>query len=313
MKDIEKMQPEISFIVPVYNVADYLPQCLESLLAVPVCKEIILVDDGSTDGSAQIAQAFFRLHSEIILLQQHNSGVSAARNRGLSVARGRYVQFVDGDDFLLAQTRYPELIAYADARQIDVVKTLILGTKQDGTPFLARLPTVSIGSDKDGVICSGEDYLRTFLGNWFPAIWNGFCRTEILRQHHIQFEETIRNSEDAIFTVDLLSVPDIRVLEAKVVTYAYRHRDNSASHNDWVRIFGRVCEAAQIIGKRAQRFAADSPMFDLLMSVMTLEYLIAYDRYYRTFNAEQRALVWHYFLPDVVDLMRKRSTMLIEL
>lgn len=93
--------PRLSLVVPAYNVAAYLPHCLESLAALdPAADEIIAVDDGSTDGSARILEDFCARLPSLRVLRQANSGASVARNNGLAAARGRYLAFVDADDFL---------------------------------------------------------------------------------------------------------------------------------------------------------------------------------------------------------------------
>ena len=92
----------ISVIVAVYNVREYLPRCIDSLLLQNFKRyEIIIVDDGSTDGCFEIVEKYFRENPEKIrLIRQKNAGLSAARNAGLSVAHGEYITFVDGDDYL---------------------------------------------------------------------------------------------------------------------------------------------------------------------------------------------------------------------
>ena len=95
----------LSVIVPVYNVAPYLRDCLDSLLAQGFSEgeyEVIVVDDGSTDSSLEIIQKYARENSCIHCIHQSNAGVSAARNTGLDKATGEYVAFIDGDDFLAA-------------------------------------------------------------------------------------------------------------------------------------------------------------------------------------------------------------------
>ena len=98
---------KLSIIVPVYNVEKHLARCLESV-APQLCSdyELILVDDGSTDRSGTMCDEFAREHPEqhVVVVHQPNGGLSAARNRGLEVARGEYVTFVDSDDYVDAQT-----------------------------------------------------------------------------------------------------------------------------------------------------------------------------------------------------------------
>jgi len=100
--------PKISIIIPLYNVVPYIRPCLDSVLAQTYHNlEIILINNGSTDGSTEIAESYADKDPRIVYLYQHNSGVSAARNQGLKLATGEYLAFVDADD-----TVEPDLIAY---------------------------------------------------------------------------------------------------------------------------------------------------------------------------------------------------------
>ena len=93
--------PRLSFVVPVYNAAPYLVRCLESLRRQTVEDiEIVCIDDGSSDGSLALLESIAASDARVIVVHQENSGVSAARNLGLSMARGVYVSFVDGDDWI---------------------------------------------------------------------------------------------------------------------------------------------------------------------------------------------------------------------
>lgn len=101
-RNTEQKALRLSIVVPVYNVKEYLPACMESLLGQaegrPV--EILLVDDGSTDGSGQLCQEYAKQHGQVRAFRQENGGASAARNLGIRQAEGAYIQFVDSDDWL---------------------------------------------------------------------------------------------------------------------------------------------------------------------------------------------------------------------
>ena len=108
--------PGISLVVPVYNVQEYLPECLDSLLGQSFAAiEIILVDDGSTDASAEICDRYAARDGRIRVVHQQNAGVSKARNVGIRLARGKYLGFVDGDDWVdrdYCKRLYETLIDY---------------------------------------------------------------------------------------------------------------------------------------------------------------------------------------------------------
>lgn len=99
------MEKLLTVIVPVYNTADYLPRCVDSLLNQGLGEqlEILLVNDGSTDGSEKICDKYYAAYPTIIrLLEKDNGGVSSARNLGMDNASGRYLTFVDSDDYISA-------------------------------------------------------------------------------------------------------------------------------------------------------------------------------------------------------------------
>ena len=93
--------PEVSVIVPVYNMEEYLPRCIESILAQTYRDfELILVDDGSSDNSGNMCDEYALKDNRIKSVHKENDGVSSARNCGLQVAEGKYILFIDSDDFV---------------------------------------------------------------------------------------------------------------------------------------------------------------------------------------------------------------------
>ena len=94
------MEVKVSVIIPVYNVEKYLRECIDSILNQTLHElELICVDDGSTDGSLEILQAYEKKDNRVTVLTQHNQGAGAARNKGLQIAKGEYLSFLDADDF----------------------------------------------------------------------------------------------------------------------------------------------------------------------------------------------------------------------
>ena len=96
------MHLSLTIIIPVYNVERYLPMCLESIVQQHLSDyEVIMVDDGSTDGSGAICDEFAEHYPEFRVIHNGNGGVAAARNRGIEEAKGEYILFLDSDDFLV--------------------------------------------------------------------------------------------------------------------------------------------------------------------------------------------------------------------
>ena len=110
----------ISVIIPVYNVSSFLPRCLDSVLRQEHILEIILVDDGSTDDSGSLCDRYAAKDSRVTVIHKENGGLSSARNAGLDVARGKYVAFVDSDDFL-EEDCYRLLLSAAKAHNAPLV------------------------------------------------------------------------------------------------------------------------------------------------------------------------------------------------
>ncbi|MCM3697090.1 glycosyltransferase [Microbacterium oleivorans] len=113
--------PDISFVVPLYNAAPWVGQCVQSLLTQTATSlEVVCVDDGSTDDSLAIVERIRETDERVTILRQPNAGQSVARNRGLDASRGRYIAFVDSDDYWVSDVA-SELVARADSGSLDVL------------------------------------------------------------------------------------------------------------------------------------------------------------------------------------------------
>lgn len=187
-------QPLVSIIVPVYNAEKYLDKCINSLInqSYPYI-EIILVNDGSTDNSSVLCQKWERLESQISVINKANGGVSSARNIGLKHSTGKYICFVDADDWMVDNA-------------IEILVNNIENTKSDFCFGVAEAVGV-INRERYG-INSGQcidksnieqliqytDILRTELGPWAKLY-----KKSIILQNNIFFPEDIRYGEDRIF------------------------------------------------------------------------------------------------------------------
>lgn len=213
--------PNISVIIPIYNVESYLAQCLDSVLAQSYANlEIICIDDGSTDSSGAIVRQYASKDSRIIHIQQENQGVAAARNNGLAKASGEYIAFMDPDDL------YPNNTTLA-----------LLYTK---------------AKQASALICGGgfSDYINGTISTTFPREFYGYTFTqegfvdydkwqfdfgfhrfiyhrEFLLTHNLHYPP-LKRYEDPVFFVQAMLLAK-RFYAIPEITYCYRvgHQDRA--------------------------------------------------------------------------------------
>lgn len=175
---------DLSIIIPIYNVENYLDECISSLYCQGLDKsefEVILVDDGSKDSSLEIARKWARNYSNIKVLHQENQGQAAARNLGLEVAKGKYLMFVDSDDFLYKNTLSGPLRCISD-NDYDCVNFRLSVEQQDGTIIKNH-----IEGAKFGQIYSGEFVALNF--DVFSSVCAYIFKSDIFRVHHLRFKK----------------------------------------------------------------------------------------------------------------------------
>ncbi|MDU8924386.1 glycosyltransferase [Pasteurellaceae bacterium LIM206] len=237
-------QIDITFIVPVYNTAEYLAECLDSILIQDISKEVLVINDGSTDNSAEILAVYAKQYSEVRVINQANKGVSAARNLGIKQARGEFIWFLDSDDKLFSQIGWSEYITYLrDHNDCSLIKFTVYENKTNC--FLS-----SVSDEVNKVIL--EIYLKKRAGMHetirittsdylFESIKRAnyafFCvpflyRTAFLRKNNLYFSELISHAEDTVFMAQVLSCdPQTYLIETSETAYFYRYRQNSATQN----------------------------------------------------------------------------------
>lgn len=211
-----------SVIIPVYNVEEYLPKCVESVLRQNASApfEILLVDDGSTDGSGALCDELARGDDRIQVIHQPNKWLSAARNTGLRAASGEYVLFLDSDDWW-----QPELLATIDSladEQVDLVSfggTRIY-TAAPAEPFAAQ--TIPSGQ-------SGEEYLqKSFVDGKLPLPFACVYvyRRQFLLDNELFFNEKLRSSEDFEFNMRVIPLAQ-KITGTDKALYNYLQRGGS--------------------------------------------------------------------------------------
>ena len=214
----------ISVIVPVYNVESYLVQCLDSILAQTYQNlEIILVDDGSTDGCSQICNTYGEKDSRVVVFHSENRGLASARNLGLEYAKGDYISYIDSDDWIELNTM-EELLNASVQFNADIV----VGMRS--TEYIGQSRT-SQNNERQAQVFYEQDILTAFVNGLFgDVMWNKLYRRECFRD--IRFPDG-HNYEDVATTWKIMKTIAKRngiIVVLPETFFHFRMRKSSISH-----------------------------------------------------------------------------------
>lgn len=179
----------LSVIIPVYNAIKYLPDTIESIITQNYRRfEIILVDDGSKDGSGRLCDTLAEKFQQIIVIHKTNGGVSSARNAGIDVARGKYLTFIDADD-QIDKNMFSDLMLECESKNVDKVFCGFDEILEDGTHIIH---TIDLPSRK---LLNRNDVINTMLlsgclgDSFMNSVWGGIYKTELIRKHNLRFKD----------------------------------------------------------------------------------------------------------------------------
>ena len=258
-------QPLVSIILPVYNAQSHLARCVGSICAQTYRSiEIIILNDGSKDQSLPVCEEFRQKDPRILLVDKANSGVSDTRNLGLKLASGKYVEFVDSDDYL--DPDFTErLVAAAEENEADFViapykmvipagaskPEQVLDKIQDelGVMSVARPPEVrEYGFLPAGVYDKDTFALRLMdkpASYFYSVLWNKLYRRDILTGNDIQFVSEMRWAEDLVFNLRYIQYAE-RFVAIDKPGYYYVQNPQSICHTQ--------INAATIVQNKLQVF-----------------------------------------------------------
>ena len=210
--------PEISVIVPVYNVEKWLPKCLDSILGQTYCDfELILVNDGSKDRSLEICNQYAQIDSRIIVIDKDNEGVSATRNIGIRNAHGKYICFVDSDDFVGP----------------NYLSSLVNTRMKYNCPLVVSGMTLYFNGEKSEykvkeALYDKSDFLQLFSSPDNSFLLRGPCcklfDRDIIQSKGLKFDLSINFGEDTIFVLQYCLYCDA-VAFSNDVSYQYYRRE----------------------------------------------------------------------------------------
>lgn len=224
------MQPLLSIIVPVYKTENYLAECLDSILVQTFTNfELILVNDGSPDNSPAICDDYAIRDKRVKVIHKANGGLVSARKAGVNVALGRYIGFVDSDDWI-EPDMYEVLCKAAVDHDVDIaVCDIIISYESEEIKYKQTIQPGFYNKDLlrtrvyPSMLYSGEFYKFGLI----PSLCNKVIRREILTENLIRIDDAIRMGEDAVCTYPcLLDAESLFVLENK---YFYHYRQITSS------------------------------------------------------------------------------------
>lgn len=235
----------VSIIMPAYNAARYIEEAIASALMQTLADlELIVVDDASTDNTAAIAERFATTDARVrVLRQAENAGPSAARNRGLGEARGRWIAILDADDAFLPDRLAP-LVALGETQALDMVAdNLLLVPDEDPGAARAMIPAGLLPEPR--ALPLAEFVRRNIADARYPGCNFGFLkplfRADFLREHGLRYDERVRFAEDFTLYVACLR-RGARWWLMPQATYRYRVRGDSLTQVQTVHDLSRLRE-----------------------------------------------------------------------
>lgn len=216
--------PRVSFIVPVYNTQEFLPRCLDSLLGQTYLDiEIVIVNDGSPDGSAAIIAEYAGMDSRVRVVEKPNGGLSSARNAGMDVACGDIIDFVDSDDYV--EPNLAEFLVDTFAKEHPEI--VVFGA--DCEPAELASKRIQQLLSPEARVYEPFDSTLLFSANAQPYVWRAAYSRELIERESLRFAENVRFAEDVVFQFESYPLSARTVLASEKL-YHYVMQEKSLTH-----------------------------------------------------------------------------------
>jgi len=292
--------PQLSIIVPVYNKEKYIDACLESILKQTFNDfELILVNDGSTDGSALKCEHYKKTDGRIVLINQQNSGASAARNTGLKEAKGTYIGFIDSDDTIEADM-YELLIKNARAFDADISVCRL--------QIIFPEKTLSPPESEEVLLLNQNEALFACLkGDLDRSANNKIYKNQIAKS--ILFEGNVY--EDILYTCKAFLTAQRTVVQ-HILKYNYIVRENSISmsrfNKKYIETISVSAQITEIVAKSSKKSLDAAQAFDVTanISLLNLLLLAGKENYLETYTKVTNTLNRYSAFIKNSDLVRKK-------
>ena len=228
----------VSVIVPIYNAEPWLEECVQSILdqdfpASYGTIEVLLIDDGATDGSGALCDRLAKRDNRIKVVHQENQGLSGARNTGIDMARGRYYAFIDSDD-VVRPAYLKKMYEACEAHDAYMAICAVEDVQENGKP----LPEPVFTPPTQEGVFRGKDLLNDFYapnGTYYTVAWNKLYRADLVRAHtDVRCSEEMTWSEDLYFNLTYIRYAE-RFFALTTPIYNYYDNPGSAVHLTKVR------------------------------------------------------------------------------
>jgi glycosyltransferase involved in cell wall biosynthesis len=260
---------KLSIIVTIYNIENYIEKCLESLTKNNIeTIEIICVDDGSTDRSKNILKKYKARDKRIKILEKQNGGISSARNKGIEYAKGEYICFIDGDDYV-DELMFENIINILNTNKVD---TLFMGYyrvdwSNNIKSIYPKMNKTFLNENeiKNILIPSILGLSLDDVYNWFdtgvlnsnkefPSVWRYVYSSKIIKKYNILFNENLITGEDIIFNWEYLHhTTNVQVINECFYYYMWRQNSLSQSYDKKYRFYEsktKLIEARNNLNKK---------------------------------------------------------------
>ena len=265
----------VSAIIPVYNSEEFLEECIVSLINQTLKNiEIIVVNDGSSDKSLEILKKYEKIDSRLIIIDQKNNGPSAARNRGIEIASGEYLSFVDSDDWIDLRM-YEEMYSRAKSTEADIV---ICDMKMTGVNSDLYIKGISFDiksySKKE---FKSNIYNELLSNSQFNSMANKIYKTKIVKENNIFLDENIYYAEDWLFNMQtIIHTSNIEYINKQFYYYRRGHESSSSFYDEntfertGIWIYRKRKKYADLLNKN--KFLGVNDLFQVTISCIVNEF-----------------------------------------
>lgn len=238
---------KLSIIIPIYNVKEYITECLASVYSGDLTDfEVICIDDCGTDNSIKMAKKYIKdnkIENLRIIKHEKNKGLSAARNTGIKAANGEYICLLDSDDMIIAN-ELNKLVNYAKSKKLDILEASYAEIFE--TNMNIKVGT-KIRKDKTEILNGDEYFYKSTLdGTFVPMAWCKLYRKDYLLKNKYEFKEGLKFEDEEFSPRVIIGTKRIQYIDKEF--YIYRRRDNSITtnmvkDNKWVNHYLQIIDS----------------------------------------------------------------------